>query len=100
MAPERSRFLPALPTLDEAGLKGYEILEFHSLVAPRGLQPDVLKRLHAEVAKAVSSKEVVEKLNHQAAEPSVRSPEQFRDFIRSEHAKYEQIVKTVGIKPE
>jgi tripartite-type tricarboxylate transporter receptor subunit TctC len=97
---QRSRFLPALPTLDESGLKGYEVLEFHSLAAPRGLAPDVLKRLHTEISAAATSRDVVEKLTHQAAEPAVRSPEQFRNFIRTEHEKYERIVKTVGIKPE
>lgn len=97
---QRSRYFPSLPTLDESGLKGYEVLEFHSLAAPRGLPIEVLKRLHAEIAKAVASREVMEKLTHQAAEPSIRTPEQLRDFIRSEHEKYEHIVRTVGIKPE
>ncbi|MGZ5153753.1 MAG: Bug family tripartite tricarboxylate transporter substrate binding protein, partial [Burkholderiales bacterium] len=95
---QRSRFLPSLPTLDESGLKGYEVLEFHSIAAPRGLQADVLKRLHSEIAQAVSSRDVTEKLTQQAAEGSVRSPEQLRQFIKTEHDKYEQIVKTVGIK--
>jgi tripartite-type tricarboxylate transporter receptor subunit TctC len=97
---QRSRFLPSLPTLDESGLKGYEVLEFHSLAAPRGLPADILKALHAEISKAVSSREVMDKLTQQAAEPSVRSPEQLRQFIQAEHDKYEKIVKTVGIKPE
>ena len=97
---QRSRFLPNLPTLDESGLTGYEIFEFHSLVAPRGLPADILRRLHAEIAKAVMSREVGEKLTLQAAEPSVRSPDQLRQFIQSEHDKYEKIVRTVGIRPE
>ncbi|HEV7394074.1 MAG TPA: tripartite tricarboxylate transporter substrate-binding protein [Burkholderiales bacterium] len=97
---QRSRFLPSLPTLDESGLKGYEVLEFHSVAAPRGLPADVLKRLHSEIAQAVSSRDVTDKLTQQAAEGSVRSPEQLRQFIKTEHDKYEQIVKTVGIKPE
>jgi tripartite-type tricarboxylate transporter receptor subunit TctC len=97
---QRSRFLPSLPTLDESGLKGYEVLEFHSVAAPRGLPADVLKRLHSEIAQAVSSRDVTDKLTQQAAEGSVRSPEQLRQFIKTEHDKYERIVKTVGIKPE
>lgn len=97
---ERSRFLPSLPTLDESGLKGYEILEFHSIAAPRGLPADLVKRLHAEISRAVSSRDVAEKLALQASEPSVRAPEQFRAFIQTEHEKYARIVKTVGIKPE
>src|SRR5688572_7759667 len=97
---QRSKFLPALPTLDESGLKGFEVLEFHSLVAPRGLPPDLLKRLHAEISKAVTSREVTERLALQAADASIRSPEELRAFIAREHAKYDKIVKTVGIKPE
>ena len=46
------------------------------------------------------SKEVTDKLAQQAADPSIRSPEQLRAFIQTEHDKYERIVKTVGIKPE
>lgn len=97
---QRSRHLPGIPTLDESGIKGYEVLEFHSLAAPRGLPTDIQNRLHAEISKAVSSHEVGEKLSVQAAEPSLRSPQQMRDFIAAEHEKYERIVKTVGIKPE
>ncbi len=95
-----SRYFPSLPTLSESGLKGYEIDEFHSLAAPRGLPPDVLKMLHTEISKAVNSRDVVDKLTLQAAEPSLRSPEQMRDFLKAEHDKYEKIVRTVGIKPE
>ena len=97
---QRSRYLPGIPTLDESGIKGYEVLEFHSLAAPRGLPVDIQKQLHTEISKAVSSPEVGEKLTAQAAEPSLRSPRQMRDFIAAEHEKYERIVKTVGIKPE
>ena len=97
---QRSRYLPNLPTLDESGLKGYEILEFHSLVTPVGLPASLVKRLHAEISKAVSSRDVGEKLVAQAAEPSLRTPEETRAFIKTEHDKYEKIVRTVGIKPE
>jgi tripartite-type tricarboxylate transporter receptor subunit TctC len=96
---KRSRYFPALPTLDESGLKGYELQEFHSVVAPRGTPPALAKRLHAELTRAMASPDIVEKLNLQV-DPAPRSPEQFRDFLKAEHAKYEKIVTTVGIKPE
>jgi len=97
---QRSRYLPSLPTLDEAGLKGYELYEFHGIVAPRGLPADVAKRLHTEISRALSSPDLVEKLTAQAADPSIRSPDQFRQLLKTEHDKYEQIVRSVGIKPE
>ena len=97
---KRSRYFPNLPTLDEAGLKGYELQEFHSVALPRGTPQPQVKRLHAELTKAMASADLVEKLNLQGAEPAPRSPEQFRDFLKAEHVKYEKIVTTVGIKPE
>lgn len=97
---KRSRYFPSLPTLDEAGLKGYELQEFHSVVLPRGTPQPIVKRLHAELLKAMASADLVEKLNFQGAEAAPRSPEQFREFLKGEHAKYEKIVRTVGIKPE
>jgi tripartite-type tricarboxylate transporter receptor subunit TctC len=97
---QRSRYLPTVPTLHESGIKGYELQEFHGIVVPRGTPPQIVKRLHAELSKALSSSDLVEKLTFQAAEPAIRTPEQFRDFIRTEHGKYEQIVKSVGIRPE
>ena len=66
----------------------------------RELKDRYLSALISEIAAAATSRDVVEKLTHQAAEPAVRSPQQFRDFIKAEHDKYERIVKTVGIKPE
>jgi tripartite-type tricarboxylate transporter receptor subunit TctC len=96
----RSRFLPSLPTLDESGLKGFEVLEFHSIAAPRGLPPALVNRLHAEISKAVSSPRVADKLALQASDPSIRTPDEFRDFLKSEHDKYAQIVKAANIKPE
>lgn len=97
---KRSRYFPNLPTLDESGLKGYELQEFHSLAVPRGTPAAMVKRLHGELTKAMASADLVEKLNLQGAEPAPRSPEQTREFIRGEHVKYEKIVTTVGIKPE
>ena len=97
---KRSRYFPVLPTLDEGGLKGYELQEFHSVVVPRGTPQPVVKRLHAELSKAMASADLVEKLTLQGAVPAPRTPEQFREFLKGEHAKYEKIVTTVGIKPE
>src|SRR5688572_4343316 len=65
---KRSRYFPTVPTLDEAGLKGYELQEFHSVALPRGTPPAVVKRLHAELTKAMASADLVEKLNLQGAE--------------------------------
>lgn len=97
---QRSRYLPTLPTLDESGLKGYELQEFHSIALPAGTPNAIVKRLYTELVKALSSPELKEKLSSQAAEPAVSSPAEFRAMLRAEHEKYSKIVKSVGIKPE
>lgn len=97
---KRSQYQPALPTLDEAGLKGYEVLEFHSLAFPGGTPKPIVARMNAELAKALASDEVRQKLSQQAAEPVQTTPEQFAAFLVTEQAKYARIVKAIGLKPE
>jgi tripartite-type tricarboxylate transporter receptor subunit TctC len=96
----RSQFLPALPTLDESGAKGYEAQEFHSLAFPGETPRAIVMRMHAELAKALESDEIKKKLSQQTAEPIVMTPEQTRAFLLAEQAKYAKIVKAVGLKPE
>jgi tripartite-type tricarboxylate transporter receptor subunit TctC len=97
---KRSQFLPALPTLDESGVKGYEIVEFYALALPAGTPTRLISRLHAEVVKAVNASDVKEKYTNLSADPVTMSPEQTRTFILEEQKKYAAIVKSVGIKAE
>jgi tripartite-type tricarboxylate transporter receptor subunit TctC len=97
---KRSQYLPALPTLDESGAKGYEILEFHSLALPAGTPRPIVMRLHGELVKALGSDDLKHKLSQQAAEIVITSPEQFGAFLLAEQAKYAKIVKAIGLKPD
>lgn len=97
---KRSQYQPALPTLDESGLKGYEVLEFHSLAFPGGTPKAIVTRMNSELAKALASDDVKQKLSQQAAEPTTTTPEQFGAFLLAEQAKYARIVKAIGLKPE
>ena len=97
---KRSQFLPDLPTLDEAGLSGYEIVEFYALALPAGTPAGLVSRLHAQVLKAVDATDVKEKYVQISAEPLTMTPERTRAFILDEQKKYTKIVKEVGIKPE
>jgi tripartite-type tricarboxylate transporter receptor subunit TctC len=94
---KRSEFLPELPTLNDAGVKGYEVVEFYAMAAPAGLQKTMLARLHAEIVKAVSSAELQASFKKLAADPVTMSPEDTRRFILAEQSKYAKIVKAVGI---
>ena len=97
---KRSEFLPELPTLNDSGVKGYEIVEFYAMAAPVGLPKPMLTRLHAEMAKAVETSDLQASMKKVAAEPVTMTPEETHRFILNEQAKYAAIVKSVGITPD
>lgn len=97
---KRSAFLPELPTLNDSGVKGYEVVEFYAMAAPAGLPGPLLARLHAEITKAVAAADLQERFKVQSAEPVIMTPEETRKFILAEQDKYGKIVRTVGITAE
>jgi len=97
---KRSQYLPALPTLDESGVKGYEVQEFHGLAVPAGTPRPRVARLHGELTKALGSDDLKQKLTQQAADIVITSPEQFGAFLLAEQAKYAKVVRAIGLKPE
>lgn len=97
---KRSSFMPELPTLDEVGLRGYEVVEWYGVAVPAGTPRAVLAKLHAELVAAVNSGEVKEKLARQMTEPVTTTPAEFAVFLKADLAKYAKIVKNAGIRPE
>lgn len=96
----RSAAWPEVPTVAEAGIKGYESIAWYGLVAPAGLPRPVLDKLSAEVIKGTRSKEMQDALIKQGAEPVGSSPKEFTAFIQSETAKYAKVIRESGIKAE
>ena len=97
---KRSQFVPALPTLDESGAKGYEMLEFHGLAFPAGTPRAIVMRMNRDLATALKSDDLKKRLSQQAFEPSITTPEEFGAYLLAEQAKYAKIVKTIGLKPD
>jgi tripartite-type tricarboxylate transporter receptor subunit TctC len=98
--PARIAQLPAVATMAEAGLPGFEVTAWFGLVAPRAAPPEIVARLNAEVRAAVASSEMREVISAQGFEPSASSPEQFSEVIRREVAKWARVVETSGFKAE
>jgi tripartite-type tricarboxylate transporter receptor subunit TctC len=100
-ARKRSPSLPDVPTVEEAGLPGYETVQWFGPAAPAGTPRPVIDRLFDEFVKALRNPAVVERLTAAGLEvaPSA-SPEAFAEFIRSEAARWPAIVKAAGVKPE
>ena len=97
---QRSRLLPDLPTIAEAGLPGYGASGWYGLLAPAATPRPVIGRLHAEAVKALRLPDVVERLSGQGAEPVGNTPEDFSAFIRSEIDKWANLVKAANMRVE
>ncbi|NML15931.1 tripartite tricarboxylate transporter substrate binding protein [Azohydromonas caseinilytica] len=98
--PRRSSLFPELPTMAEAGLKGYETSTWGGLLAPAGTPKDVIAKLNAEANKALATPELREKLAAAGIEPAGGTPQQFGDFIQSEIARWAKVAKSAGIQPD
>jgi len=93
----RSSFLPALPTLDESGLKGFDMTTWWGLMAPARTPQAVVDRLAAEAAKALSSPDLQERWRAMGSEPpGVRTPAEFTAFVERERKLYAELVKRSG----
>lgn len=97
----RSSFLPQLPTLDESGLKGFDMTTWWGVsVAAKTPQP-VVDRLSAEILKAMDAPDFRERLRNMGSEPpAIRTPEQFTSFVSSELKTYSELVKRSGAKAD
>lgn len=94
----RSRLLPDLPSLDEAGLKGYDLYGWGGIVGPAGMPAEVTARLNAEIVKALRQPDVAEKLMTLGSEPGGMTAPEFGRFIQDEAAKWKKLVISTGAK--
>lgn len=92
--------LPDVPTIAEAGVPGYEVIQWYGIVAPANTPRDVIAKLHGEIVNILKSPEVREKLAADGADPVGSTPEQFAAFIREEIVKWSKVVKSAGIRVE
>jgi tripartite-type tricarboxylate transporter receptor subunit TctC len=95
---KRTPALPALPTMDEAGAKGFDYSPWYGFFAPAGTPPDVVLKLRTAIHKVLSVPEVVSKLGQQGLEVQTMSREQFGSIVTSDIAKWEKIIKKLDIK--
>lgn len=95
----RASALPEVPTLDELGLKGFELTQWQAVVAPAGTPKPIVDMLYREVAKALKMPDVIERLATQGGNELVgNSPEEFAQVIRNDLAKYAKLVKSANIQ--
>jgi tripartite-type tricarboxylate transporter receptor subunit TctC len=96
----RSAQFPDVPTLEELGLKGFDVYSWYGLCAPGGTPPEIVRKLSAEVARALAGPDLPERLRGFGTNPQASTPEQFAEQIRRETAMWGRIIKEKDIKAE
>jgi tripartite-type tricarboxylate transporter receptor subunit TctC len=96
---KRSSVLPDVPTVEQAGLSGYEATIWLGLMAPTGTPKPVIDKLNAAVNAAIKRPEIVKLWADQGAEPMSMTPEQFDKYLRNDIVKWAEVVKQFADKP-
>jgi tripartite-type tricarboxylate transporter receptor subunit TctC len=99
-AAKRAAALPEIPTIAEAGVPGYSAEVWFGVFAPAGTPRPVVDRLHSEISKSLTDKEIKGKLEALGNEASGMGPDQFSDYVRNEVARWAGIVEKAGVKKE
>ncbi len=97
---KRSAVVPELPTLDEAGLPGYELTGWSGFAVPAGVSREIILRLNAEINKALASPIVIKGITSRGGTGVGGTPEQFAEHVRRETDRLGKLIRTVGIKPQ
>jgi tripartite-type tricarboxylate transporter receptor subunit TctC len=95
----RAPALPNVPTISEAGVKGYEVLNWFGMFAPAGTPTPIVTRMHAEAKALLTSPETKQRLASEGAEAIASTPADFGAFVKSEMAQWSEVGRTAKIQP-
>ena len=96
----RSSFYPELPTVDEAGVKGYQSVAWYGLVGPKDMPPELVKKIADEAARAAATEGAKTVVAQQGGDMVASTPAAFAEFIVAERKRYETIVREAGMTVE
>ena len=97
---KRSSSLPDVPTIDESGVKGYEVSGWYGVIAPPKMSKPLLAKLNGELNRILQAPDVRQTMSQQGADPVGSTPEEFAAAIAADIAKWKKIVAAAGIKAE
>ena len=92
---KRSKAMPDVPSLAEAGVPGYAATLWSGLLAPKGTPPEVIQRLHDEIAKILRQPDVENTFLATGTDVTITTPDQFGQFLKAEYDKWANVVKAV-----
>lgn len=93
----RSRAAPNVPTISEVAIPGFDVTSWFGILAPAGVPPFKVASLNASINGALRLDEVAERLMAQGAEPEIKSPREFGEYVKNEVEKWEKVIKSAGI---
>jgi tripartite-type tricarboxylate transporter receptor subunit TctC len=96
----RSDLLPGVPTIEEAGVPGYEVLGWNGILAPAATPAPIVQRLNREICAILDEPEIKQKLAQQGADPAPTDPESFARLIRDDVTKWAEVIHSAGIQPD
>ncbi len=94
---QRAAALPEVPTISEAGLRGYEVAVWMGVVAPAGTPPDVIAQLNRQIAAILQAPDIRERLGAQGLEAFTNSPAEFGTYIAAEVRKWARVIRQAGV---
>ena len=97
---QRNPAVPDVPTMEEMGLKDFDVGTWSGLIGPKGMPADVVKKLNEAVAAVVNDPAIQNRLVEEGAEIRLMSPAEFGQFMRAENARWVKVVQDAGIKPQ
>jgi tripartite-type tricarboxylate transporter receptor subunit TctC len=95
---ERLRAEPGIPTIAEAGVPGYEVVNWHGLIGPKGLPRPIVERLNGEMSKILQTKDMEERLRSDGIAPAGGTPERLYERVKNELEVWRKVVEAAGIK--
>ena len=93
----RSALLPDVPTLDEAGIKGYSAVAWYGMFAPAGTPRSIVQKPNVEIVRSLYASDVIKQFTALGAEPVGSTPEEFQSFILSEMARWARVIHDAGL---
>jgi tripartite-type tricarboxylate transporter receptor subunit TctC len=97
---KRSSLVPEVPTVDEAGVPGYDVTVWFGILAPAGVPKEIVQRLNTEMVKIMRSPEVTDRFNKAGVDVVASSSEEFSVFLKGEVARWAKVVQDANIKAD
>ncbi len=98
--PKRTAYAPDVPTVDEAGVTGFDVVSWNGAFAPIGTRPDVIATLNREMREALSDPELLQRYTELGLEPLPTTPDELSARLRAEIGKWGRVIRDAGIEQQ